>query len=74
MITMANLVHYCPGSAVGSPAGLTRAEAEYYLAQDTDFINTLVEADALEKPVIYPHIGGECARCREHTKKCDSPA
>lgn len=63
-----NLVYYCPGSAPGSPAGLSRADAEKYLAQDSRYIDIMAAADSIERPVAYPHIGGTCAKCRGRVK------
>jgi hypothetical protein len=59
------MVTYCPGSATGSPAGMSRSEAEAYLAQDTRHLEKMIEADSITGPFFYPHIGRKagCPKC-----------
>lgn len=58
-----DLVRYCPGSAPGSPAWMPRAQAEEEERLDSDFILQMCRVNAIPAPVIFPHIGGTCARC-----------
>jgi len=55
------LVKYCPGSAVGSPAWMKRSEAEELLARDSYYIETILKH---EENVVYPHIDGKCIKCK----------
>lgn len=66
-----NFVHYCPGDAVGSPAGMRREDAERYLEQDQQFVAAAQEA-GVPSPRgegsggwQLPHIGGTCRACRK---------
>ena len=58
------LVSYCPGSVCGSPASMSRADAERYLKEDTDFLNEVKDVCFIGQEVSYPHIGGYCPKCR----------
>jgi hypothetical protein len=59
-----DLVHYCPGSAVGTLATMPRLEAEAYLNSDSKFIEIMQRAGAMEAHPALPHIGGTCKKCR----------
>lgn len=58
------LVRYCPGNASGSPATMTRAEAEQHLKHDSAHIEVMKRAGALPQDAQLPHIGGTCKLCK----------
>lgn len=63
---MAKLVHYCPGSAVGSPAWLSPHAADEHLVRDTRYVQTMEGVGAMPAPVVYPHIGPCPATCKHY--------
>lgn len=56
------LVRYCPGDAIGSPAWMPRPRAERQETQDNDYLDSM-ERVGLPRPQ-RPHIGGECTKCQ----------
>lgn len=64
-----DMVHYCPGDAIGTPAGLAYAVAEAILKQDIEYLNVMEDAGIM-RAQCWPHIGGVCPRCA----KPDRPA
>ncbi len=51
------MVHYCPGSAIGSPATMRQSEAEQYLKEDIAYLGALEEVESICGPIVLPHIG-----------------
>ena len=56
-----DLVLYCPGEAVGSPAYLKREEAEGQLKRDLEYCEIMERATG--KKYQLPHINGGCKVC-----------
>ncbi len=64
-----DMVYYCPGDSIGSPAGLPKSEAERYLREDNDMIDLLRSTGGGHRAAPNrPHIGGLCDRCRTFEK------
>lgn len=61
-----DLVHYCPGDAVGSPAAMPREQAEAELQKDLEYLSVLdvIDPSPPSASRSLPHIGGTCDRCK----------
>lgn len=57
-------VRYCPGSAPGSPAGMTPERADEQAVKDTHYILKMKGVGALDKNAPLPHVNGECQSCK----------
>jgi len=62
---MKNLVYYCPGDSIGSPAHVNAEFADHQFVKDSRTVCILrfMTGD----PTSYqnlPHIDGECDRCK----------
>lgn len=64
-----DLVHYCPGSASGSPGWMSRAQADVEYVRDTQVLQKLQGVGGLSQPVHWPHIGGTCGRCKRNEEQ-----
>lgn len=62
------IVHYCPGDAIGTAAGLTVELANALLKDDTNFLKMRQRAGITAR--CWPHLHGWCDRCA----KADRPA
>jgi hypothetical protein len=51
------MVRFCPGSAIGTPAWMSLADANVEIAKNTAYLDTMIEAGSQPGPIVYPHIG-----------------
>lgn len=67
-----DFVRYCPGDACGSPGSMSRVAAERYQAQDMEYLREMEKVG--QRFSNFPHIGGECAKCRNPNPPMPEPA
>lgn len=58
---------YDPGSAPGSPASMPYDEADRNLVKDARYLETMLRADAIEKPVRWPSITDTEAKTKKRS-------
>lgn len=56
------MVRYCPGSSVGTPAGMPLNDADRYKVEGTRYLQIQQAVGAIDKPV-FPHIGSCPPNC-----------
>lgn len=61
---MSRLIRYCPGSAPGSPASMSKSDADEYMVQDSRYVEVMSNLGALNTPVVFPHTGACSKGCR----------
>lgn len=61
-----DIVRYCPGGAVGSPAWMTREEALDYLGKDSLYVEKMVRHSGGKTH--YPHIGQCTSGCPQYNR------